>query len=107
MSSAQNNAPTYESFKKQPIPDCFNLINNLSIYKVIKTVDKTPPLFYAIRLRKVVDLNAPQATQYFCGALYFNCTCILCTLTEVGAFQSWIALTFDIINASTSMYTGK
>ena len=48
ISSAYDKAPIYVLFKKQPTPDSFNLINNLSIYSVKRTGDKTPPLFYPI-----------------------------------------------------------
>ena len=35
ISSAYDKAPIYVLFKKQPTPDSFNLINNLSIYRCV------------------------------------------------------------------------
>ena len=65
ISSAYDKAPIYVLFKKQPTPDSFKLINNLSIYSVKRTGDKTPPCFTPLDKEKYLDLNTPQPTQDF------------------------------------------
>ena len=52
--------------KKQPTLDSFNLINNLSIYSVKRTGDKTPPCCTPLDNEKYLDLNTPQFTQDLC-----------------------------------------
>ena len=66
ISLAQDKAPIYVLFINQPTLDSFNLINNLSIYSVKRTEDKTTPCFTPLDKEKYLDLNTPQPTQDFC-----------------------------------------